>query len=126
MKKLYWNYDEKHWSQKNDFEKLRKLLIYIRNNLIYSDNNMYLTDINNIITGSNGITLRKVNVKWYGYDKIYIDNYLIEDKLYKLIDQLNERKINQLELWFAILDNIHPFHYGNGRTCKTLFVTNFN
>ena len=37
---------------------------------------MYLTfgsvvDINNIITGSNNITLRKVNVKPYGYDKDY-------------------------------------------------------
>ena len=26
--------------------------------------------------------------------KMYIDKYLIEDRLYKLIDQLNERKIN--------------------------------
>ena len=37
---------------------------------------MYLTfgsviDINNIITGSNNITIRKVNVKPYGYDNDY-------------------------------------------------------
>ena len=39
-------------------------------------------EINDIITGSNNITLRKVNVKSYGFDKIYIDKELTEDKLY--------------------------------------------
>ena len=39
---------------------------------------MYLTvysliEINNIIIGSNNITLRKVNVKSYGFDKMYTD-----------------------------------------------------
>ena len=39
---------------------------------------MYLTvdsliKTNNIITGSNNITLRKVNVKPYGFDKMYMD-----------------------------------------------------
>ena len=43
---------------------------------------------------SNSITLRKVNVEPYGYDKIYMDKDLIEDKLYQLDDQFNERKIN--------------------------------
>ena len=38
---------------------------------------MYLTvdsliDINNIITGSKNFTLTKVNVKPYGYDKMYM------------------------------------------------------
>ena len=47
---------------------------------------MYLTvdsliDINNIKTGSNNITLRKVNVKPYGYDILYTDKDLIKDKL---------------------------------------------
>ena len=32
-----------------------------------------LIEINNIITGSNNITLRKVNVKPYGFDKMYMD-----------------------------------------------------
>ena len=47
---------------------------------------MYLTvdsliDINNIITGWNNITLRKVNVKQCGYNKMYMDKDLIEHKL---------------------------------------------
>ena len=50
----------------------------IKNNLIDSDNNRYFTGdsligINNIITGSNNITLKKVNIKSYGYDKMYMD-----------------------------------------------------
>ena len=56
---------------------------------------MYLTvdslvEINNIISGSNNITLRKVNVKPYGFDKMYMDKELIEDKLYQIIDQFNK------------------------------------
>ena len=40
---------------------------------IYSDNDMYLTvdsliDINNIISSLKNISLRKVNVKLYGFD----------------------------------------------------------
>ena len=43
--------------------------------IIDSDNRIYLTadsliDINNIIVGSNNISLRIVNVKPYGYDKM--------------------------------------------------------
>ena len=37
---------------------------------------------------------RKVNVKPCGYNKIYMDKDLTEDKLYQLVDKLNE-KINQ-------------------------------
>ena len=48
--------------------------------------------MNNIITGSNNNTLRKVNVKPYGYDQIYMDTDLIEDKLHQLIDKFHERK----------------------------------
>ena len=59
---------------------------------------MYLTvdsliEINNIITGSNNITFRKVNVKPYRFDKIYMDRELMQDKLYQIIDQFNERKV---------------------------------
>ena len=53
-----------------------------------------LTDVNNIITGLNSLTLRKVNVKPYGSDKMYIDKNLIEYKLYQLIGQFNERRLN--------------------------------
>ena len=64
--------------------------------MINSDGNIYLTidfliEINNTITGSNNITSRKVNVKPYGFEKMYMDKGLIEDKLYKIIDQFNER-----------------------------------
>ena len=52
-----------------------------------------LIDINNIITGSNNINLRKVNVKTWGFYKMYIDKDLIEDKLYLLINQLNKGKL---------------------------------
>ena len=51
----------------------------------------FLIEINNTITGSNNITSRKVNVKPYGFEKMYMDKGLIEDKLYKIIDQFNER-----------------------------------
>ena len=58
---------------------------------------MYLTDdllieTNNIITGSNNITLRKVNVKPYGFDKMYMGKEIIEDKLYQIIDHFNENR----------------------------------
>ena len=55
-----------------------KILIYIKADLIYSDNNIYFTGdylkkLNNITTGSNNTTLKNVNVKTYGYDKVYIN-----------------------------------------------------
>ena len=59
---------------------------------------MYLTvdsqiEINNITTKSNNITLKKFDVKPYGFDKMYIDKELIEDKFYQITYQFNERKI---------------------------------
>ena len=59
---------------------------------------MYLTvdslkQINNIIISPSNITLRNVNVKPFGFDKMYMDKELIEDKLYQILDQFNERKI---------------------------------
>ena len=51
----------------------------------------FLIEISNTITGSNNITSRKVNVNPYGFEKMYMDKGLIEDKLYKIIDQFNER-----------------------------------
>ena len=72
-------------------------MVYIENDLIDSDGGMYLTDdllieTNNIITGSNNITLRKVNVKPYGFVKMYMDKEIIEDKLYQMIDHFNENR----------------------------------
>ena len=88
---------EKNFTKTN-YKKIQKALIYIENNLIDSDGGMYLIvdsliELNNITTGSNNITLRKFNLKPYGFDKTYIDKELIEDKLYQIIHQFNERKI---------------------------------
>ena len=93
-------------------------MVYIKNNLIDSDNNIYLTDdsltdVNNTITGSNNHTLRKVNIKPYGYDRMYMDKDLIENKPYQLIDQFHERKTNHKDFYSKPLDNIHPFCDGN-------------
>ena len=67
---------EKELAETN-YKRLQKVLIYIESNLIGSGGSMYLTvdsliKINNIITGSNNNTLRKVNVKSHGLDKIYM------------------------------------------------------
>ena len=53
----------------------------------------FLIKINNIITGSNNITLRKLNVKPYGFDEMFMDKEIIEDKLYQIIDQFNKRRV---------------------------------
>ena len=100
-------------------------MVYIKNNLIDSDGGMYLTvdsliEINNTITSSNNITLRKVDVKPYGFDKMYMDKELIEDKVYQILDQFNERKIATTKSYSILLNKLHPFFDGNGRTCKIL------
>lgn len=84
-----------------------------------------LIDINNKITGSNNITLRKFNVKQYGYYKMYMDKNLTKGKLYELIDQMNEKDINHKDLSFALFNSIHTFYDGNESTCQILFVANF-
>ena len=48
-----------------------------KNNLIDFDSNVYF---NNITAGSNNINLRKVNVKAYRSDKMYMHKDLLEDK----------------------------------------------
>ena len=57
---------------------------YIKNHLIDSYGNMYLIvdsliEINNMIAGLDNNTLRKVNVKPYRFDKMYMSKDLIED-----------------------------------------------
>ena len=61
-------------------------MLYIENNLIDSHDCMYLIvkflkEINKIMTGWNNITLIKINVKPYAFEKMYMDKELIEDKL---------------------------------------------
>ena len=61
---------EKEMSDIN-FERLKSLLVYIKNNLIDSEDNMYFTvdsliNINNIITGSNNINVRSSWLVWNG------------------------------------------------------------
>ena len=73
-------------------------MVYIENNLIDSDGGTYLSvdsliEIKDIINGSNNITLKKLSVKAHGFDKIYMSNELVEDRLHQIIDQFNERTI---------------------------------
>ena len=101
---------------------------YIKNNLVDSDSNMFstvdsLTEINNKITVSKNITLKKVNVKPYRFDKTNMDKDLTEDKLYKIKGQINERKITLVKLESILLNKTHSFHKGNGRTSKILFAS---
>ena len=117
---------EKEFTETN-CKRLQKALVYIENNLIDSDCGMYLTvdsliKINNIITGSNNITLRKINVKPYGFDEMYMDKQLIEYKLHQIIDQYNERKITFTKFYSILLNKIHPFYDGNAKTYKILFA----
>ena len=89
---------EKELSDIN-FERLKNVLAHVKISSIDSDDNMYFTvdsliGINNIIIGSKNVTLRKVIRKPCGYIKMYLDKDLIEDKLYKLVDQFNKRTIN--------------------------------
>ena len=48
--------------------------------------------------------LEKVNVKPYGFDKMYMDKDLIEDKLYQMIFQFNERKHMAVKFHSVILN----------------------
>ena len=87
-------------------------MVYLKNNLIDIDGSIYirvvsLIEINNITTVSNNITLRKVNVKPYGFNKMYMNKDLIDDKLYQLIiDQFNERKVTSTKFHSVLLNKI--------------------
>ena len=88
---------------------------------------MYLTvdsliDKNNGIPCSKNITLRKINAKPYGYGKMHMNQDLIEEKLYQLIDQFDGRKINHKKFYFALLYNICPFYDANRINCQILFL----
>ena len=53
---------------------------------------------------------------------MYMDKDLIENKLYQIIDQFNERKITSKKFYSIPLNKIHPFYDVNGTTCKILFA----
>ena len=116
---------EKEFAEAN-YKGLNQALVYIKYNLIDSDGNMYLT-VDSLIERTDKITssintyLRKVNVKLYRFYQTYMDKYLIEDKLYQIIDQSNKREISPVKFYLIALNEIHPFYHGNGRTCKILF-----
>ena len=84
-----------------------------------------LIDINNLINSLNNVTLGKVNTKPYGCDKIYMDENLIEDEQYQLLERFSKRKINHRDFYFALLDNTYPFCDDNEGTCKILIVGSF-
>ena len=101
---------EKEFTETN-YKRFQEALIYLKHNLIDTNGSMYLTvdslmEINNIITGSNNIALRKVNVKRYGFDKMYMDKELIRDKPYQIIDQFNERQITSIKFYSIVLNKI--------------------
>ena len=87
-------------------------MVYLKNSLIDIDGGIYirvvsLIEINNITTVSNNITLRKVNVKPYGFNKMYMNKDLIDDKLYQLIiDQFNQRKVTSTKFRSVLLNKI--------------------
>ena len=99
-----------------DYKRLQKAKVYIGNDLIDSDGGLYLTadsliEINNIITSSNNFTLRKVNVKPCEFNKIYMDKKLIENKLYQIIDQLNERKVTSTKYIYFMMEMVERVRY---------------
>ena len=99
-------------------------MVSVKNNVIDS-NNMYLAANLLIktsnITVSNDDTYRKLNMNPYGFNEMYMDKDLIEDKVYEMKDKFSERKI-MLEVYSLLLNRPHPFYDGNGRTCKILFA----
>lgn len=91
--------------------------------MLDSDGKIYCTvdpfiKVNHAITGSNIITLRKVNAKSYGLDKLYMDKDLIQDKHDQIIDQSNERKMMSVKFLSILLKKIHPLFDGNVKTSK--------
>ena len=68
------------------------------------------------------ITLRKVNINPYAFDKMYMNKDVIEDKLYQIINQFNERKITSTKFYSMFLNKIHPFYDGNSKAYKILFA----
>lgn len=103
-------------------------MVYKENNLKDSDGNMYVTvdsliNIINITTDSNIAAVKKVNVKPCRSVKIYIVKDLIKDKIYQVINHVNEKKSIAVKFYLILLSKIHPFYGGNGRTSRMLFIS---
>ena len=117
---------KKQFTETN-YKRLEKVLVSIEINL--KDSKILivgsLIETNNIINGLNNINLRKVNVKQFGFDKVYIDKELIEDKFYQIIFQLKERKITSTKFNSILLNKTYPFYDWNGKMCKILFVNDY-
>ena len=108
-----------------NLKRLQNALTYKNAELLTPDGDLLLTvgsliTLNNIITGSNNLSLRCVNVKPAFCNKQYMDFTEIKFELYKLVDLFNDRHITNRQFYQTFLNEIHPFHDGNGRTCKIL------
>ena len=55
---------------------------------------------------------------------MYMGKDLIEDGLFNIIHQSNERKVTSVNFLSLFVKEIHPFYNGNGITCKILFANN--
>ena len=82
---------------KKEFTKTsyKGLQVYIENNLIDSESSMCLISFFDRNERHNNqfqyIPCRKVNVKPYGFDKMFMNKDLIEDNFYQIIDRFNEK-----------------------------------
>ena len=52
---------------------------------------------------------------------MYMDKDLIEDKLFQIIDQFNEKKITPIKFYSIRLNKIHPFYDRKDGTFEILF-----
>ena len=77
----------------------------------------FLLTLNNIVTSLRNIGLREVNVYPAGYySKMYLDKRYIENALYSLVDQFNDRLISHKDFCETFLNQIHPFRDASGIT----------
>ena len=53
---------------------------------------------------------------------MYMDKDLIEEKLYQIMNQFNERDITSTKFYSIILNKINPFYDQNGNPCKILLL----
>ena len=101
---------------------IKKVLVDIKSKLIDTDGVMYLTvesliGICNIITGSTNITLKKINVKPYGFGKRVNIRYALSNNR-----PIQWKKFTSTKFYSIISNKIHPFYDGNGRTCKIVLA----
>ena len=52
---------------------------------------------------------------------MYLDKELIENKLYQITNQFDERQIISIKFYLELLIKTHPFNGVNGITCKILY-----